>query len=235
MTNLSQEQEEMRQSIQKSAMIWSIIFGVIIAGIAYWSLGGQGAMVRMGASAGAGIVVLFGVFKWRFGANSKSSQCEKCSAAFSISKTNHVETLKSSESKETRDAQEDGSTKVTTWTEEVYDVVDTYTCASCNDEKTKEYTTTRKVDEKAVDEPAPKKASSSKSGGSRSRASASKAEPEAEKTAPSRTRARAGSNQADGVVSSSKSGSAKATPDQTDGVVSTSKSGGSPDGNSDKK
>lgn len=157
MTNLSQEQEEMRQSIQKSAMIWSIIFALVVAGVAYWALGGQSVMVRMGVTAAAGIIILVGIFKWRFSANSKSAQCAKCATAFSISKTNHVETLKSSTAKESRDAQEDHSTKVTTWTEEIYGVVDTYTCASCDDTQTKEYTTTRKKDEKSVVEPAPVK------------------------------------------------------------------------------
>ncbi|MCF6304357.1 MAG: hypothetical protein L3J33_03175 [Rhodobacteraceae bacterium] len=168
MTNLSQEQEEMRQSIQKSAMIWSVVFGLIVAGIAFWALAGQGNLIRMGGAAVGGVVALVAIFKWRFSANSKSAQCGKCSTAFSISKTDHVETLKSSETKETRDAQEDFSTKVTTWTEEVYEVADTYSCGSCGDETVKEYTTTRKKDEKTEIEPAPvkpkAKASAAKSG-----------------------------------------------------------------------
>lgn len=174
MTNLSQEQEEMRQSIQKGAIIWSVIFGLIVAGITFWALGGQSSLIRMGAAAVGGIVVLVAVFKWRFSANSKSAQCGKCSTAFSISKTNHVETLKSSTAKETRDAQEDFSTKVTTWTEEIYDVADTYSCGSCGDETVKEYTTTRKKDEKTEIEPAPVK-EKPKAKASTSKATSSKA------------------------------------------------------------
>ncbi len=157
MTNLSQDQEEMRQSIQKIAMIWSITFGLIVAGIAFWALGGQSGLVRFAAGAVAGIIVLVAVFKWWFAANSKSAQCKKCSTAFSIGKTDHVETLNSSTAKETRDAQQDYSTKVTTWTEEEYGVIDTYTCASCGDVETKEYTNTRKKDEATEIEPAPVK------------------------------------------------------------------------------
>lgn len=157
MTNLSQEQEEMRQSIQKSAIIWSVVFGLIVAGITFWALGGQSTVIRLAATAFSGFVVLIGIFKWRFAANSKSAQCEKCSTAFSISKSDHVETLKSSATKETRDAQEDFSTKVTTWVEEVYDVTDTYSCGSCGDETVKKYTTTRKKDKKTEVEPAPVK------------------------------------------------------------------------------
>ncbi len=160
MTNLSQDQEEMRQSIQKSAMIWSVIFGLIIAGIVFWALGGQSTVIRLAATAVSGLVVLVAIFKWRFSANSKSAQCGKCSTAFSISKTDHVETLKSSETKETRDTQEDFSTKVTSWTEEIYDITDTYTCASCAAETVKEYTSTRKIDEKTEIEAAPVKAKS---------------------------------------------------------------------------
>ncbi len=157
MTNLSQEQEEMRQSIQKSAMIWSVVFALAVATIAFWALGGQSILIRLAAAAIGGLVFLVAIFKWRFAANSKSAQCGNCSTAFSICKTDHTETLKSSTAKETRDAQEDFSTKVTTWTEEIYDVKGTYTCASCKDETVKEYTSTRKIDEKAEVEPAPVK------------------------------------------------------------------------------
>ena len=72
MINLSQEQEEMRQSIQKSAMIWSVIFGLVTMGILVWALADQGTLVRLGVSAAAGLAVLLGIFKWRFSAKSKS-------------------------------------------------------------------------------------------------------------------------------------------------------------------
>jgi len=163
MPNLSQEQEEMRQSIQKAAMITSIIMALLTAGLAFWLLAGQSGWIRIGGASLAGLVVLLAVFKWRFIANSKSAQCEKCSAAFSITKSDHIETLKSSTAKDTREKQEDGSVEVTTWLEEVFDVVDTYTCAKCSDVKTKEYTTTRKKDEKTTVEPAALKKAAKKS------------------------------------------------------------------------
>jgi len=157
MTNLSHDQEEMRQSIQKSAAIGSIICAAIIAAIIYWILGDKSTVMRIASASAGGVVVLVVVFKLIFSNKSKSAQCKNCSAAFSISKTDHVETLKSSAAKETREAQEDYSTKVTTWTEEIYDITDTYTCSGCADVQTKEYTSTRKKDEQTEIEPAPVK------------------------------------------------------------------------------
>lgn len=157
MSGLSQEQQDLRQSIQKSAMIWAVIFGVVIAAILYWALGGQGAMIRAGGAVVGGVVLAAVIFKWRFGANSDAAKCANCNAAFSITRTDHAEVLASSQAKETREAQEDYSTKVTTWVEEEYDVTDTYTCAKCDDITTKAYKTTRRKDEKEEVEPAPVK------------------------------------------------------------------------------
>lgn len=157
MSRLSTEQQELQASIKKSATIWGVIVGLITAGLVYWILGSQGSGIRMGAAALGGIVVAYAMYQKSFKSGSKSAQCEKCSAAFSITRTDSAETLASSEKLDKREEQDDGTIKVTTWTEEKYDVVDTYTCASCSDATTKEYQTTRRKDEEEVIEPAPKK------------------------------------------------------------------------------
>ena len=147
MTGLSQEQLEKRASIKKSATIWGVIVGAIAGLLAMWLLGSQGSAVRFGGAAVIGLVAGFLVFRASFSSGAKSAKCGKCSATFSISRTDRAETLASSEAREEREEQPDKSTKVTTWTEERYDVVDTYTCASCGDATTKEYQTTRRRDE----------------------------------------------------------------------------------------
>ena len=153
MSGLSQDQEEKRAAIQKSATIWGGIAGVIAGLLALWALGGQGGAVRYGGAVVIALVVGFLVHRTSFRSGAKSALCEKCSAAFSRSRSDRAETLASSEAKEESEEQEDKSTKVTTWTEENLDVVDTYTCAKCGDATTKAYKTTRRRDEKSVVEP----------------------------------------------------------------------------------
>lgn len=159
MTDLSQDQVEKRAAIQKSATIWGCIAGVIVGLIALWILGGQGAAIRFGGAIVIGAVVGILAFRASFKSGSKSAACEKCGAAFSRSRSDHVETLTKSEDKEEREEQEDKSTKVTTWVEDSFDAVDTYTCAKCGDATTKAYKTTRRRDEETKNIPyeAPKK------------------------------------------------------------------------------
>ncbi len=155
MSELSENQEELRQSIQKSSMIWGVVLGVVAALIAYWIMGSQEAMLRLGSSAVLGVGAGFGIFRWIFGSRAKSAKCSKCGAAFSIARTNREETLVSSEEKEEREAQEDGSIKVSRWREEKFDVRDTYECSGCSDVTTKTSQTTRRKDEESIIEPAP--------------------------------------------------------------------------------
>jgi len=56
MTNLTSEQEALRASIKKSAIIWGVVLGLIIAGLAYWLLGSQGTGIRSGGAALAGLL-----------------------------------------------------------------------------------------------------------------------------------------------------------------------------------
>ncbi len=55
-------------------MIWSVIFGLTVAGIIFWALNGQSTAIRLAATSFSGIVMLVTLFKWRFSANSKSAQ-----------------------------------------------------------------------------------------------------------------------------------------------------------------
>lgn len=156
MSGLSAEQEAMQASIRKTATIWGCIGGAAVALIALWALGSQGSAVRYGGAAILGAGAGFGLFKWSFGNGSKAAQCGKCSAAFSITRTDRSEKLLGSAPKESRQEADDRSTKVTTWVEESYEVTDTYTCAKCGDVTHKTHTSNRKKDEKTeVLPPAP--------------------------------------------------------------------------------
>lgn len=155
MAVLSEDQEAKRASIQKTAAIWGVIVGVLAGLVALWALGGQGDAVRYGGAAAAALILGALVFRASFNAGARSAKCENCGAAFSRSRTDRAEALVSSEPKEEREAQEDGSVEVTRWTEETYDVTDTYTCAKCGHQTTETYKRTRRKDETTVTEPAP--------------------------------------------------------------------------------
>jgi len=189
MTDLSQDQVDKRAAIQKTATIWGVIAGAVAGLIALWILGGQGGAVRYGGAViialAAGFLVSWASFK----SGSKSAQCPKCGAAFSLSRSDHVETLVSSTDKEEREEQTDKSTKVTTWTEDTLDVVDTYTCAKCADVSTKSYKTTRRRDEKSVVEPFEPPRENAKSG-KRAAAKADDAKPDGAKAGNPRKRRR---------------------------------------------
>lgn len=157
MSNLSSEQETLKASIEKSAGIWGAVLGLAAGGIAYWALGGQSGAIQMGGAAAIGVGVLVGIRSWRIKANSAAAACGECSATFSITRTDRAEKLLSSTNQETRDAQPDYSTKVTTWMEDTIEVTDTYTCAKCDNATTKQYTKTAKRDEVETIEAAPQK------------------------------------------------------------------------------
>lgn len=155
MADLSADQLELKASIQNSATIWAVILGVIVAVIAYFILGAVGLVVQFSGAVILGGAAGFGVYRWQFGAQSKSAQCAKCNSAFSITRTDRQETLAGSEDKVEREPQEDGSTEVTRFTEEKYDVVDSYTCASCGDVTTRKYQTARRENVQTKMDPAP--------------------------------------------------------------------------------
>lgn len=219
MTNLSTEQQALKDSINKSALIWGVILGLIVAGIAYWALGGQSSMVQMSAAGGLGLVTLAVIKTWRTNANSAAAKCGSCNAAFSITRTDRTEELKSSENKETRDAQPDYSTKVVTWVEDTVEVTDTYTCAKCNDATTKQYTKTVKRDEVETIEPAPVKDKPKDEGGF-----FSDAEPKADE---------APSDQG-GFFSAAQDGGEKKITEDTGGMKSPAKKTAGKDGGSKK-
>jgi len=159
--SLDQDQEEKRSSIRKSALTWGAIVGVIAGLIMLWILGGQSSGIRYGGAIVVALGIGFFVQQASFKSGAKSAECANCGAAFSLSRTDRTETLVSSEPKEDRKDQPDGKIEVTTWTEEVYDVVDTYTCSQCADVTSKSYTTTRRKDEAVHSEQRKKSASDS--------------------------------------------------------------------------
>jgi len=155
MSGLSQEQQDLKDSIKKSSTIWAVVVGLVTVGIIYWILNSQTSGVRMAAAALSGVAVAISMYRKSFASGSKSARCGKCDAAFSITRTDRVETVISTEDKEEREPQEDGSTSVKTWGEEKYSVLETYTCSKCQDVTTKTYDATRRKDEKTEVEAAP--------------------------------------------------------------------------------
>ncbi len=158
MSDFSQEQVEKRAAIQKSASIIGVIVALIVGLVAYWILGSQNSGIRIGGSAVVALVAGFLVHRASFNSGAKSAKCANCGAAFSRSRTDRTEVLDSSSREEESETQEDGSTKVTTWIEEVYDVTETYTCSTCQDETTKTYKSNRRTGEEEKVIPAPKPA-----------------------------------------------------------------------------
>lgn len=155
MTDLSADQHELKASINKSATIWGAVLGVIVAIIAWFVLGSLETPIRAIGALVIGAAAGFGIYRWQFGSQSKSAQCGKCHAAFSITRTDRTETEAGREDKVERKPQDDGSTEVTRFTEVKSDVVDTYTCSSCSDATTKEYQVTRRENVQTKVDPAP--------------------------------------------------------------------------------
>lgn len=155
MADLSADQLDLKASINKSATIWGSVVGLIVAAIAWFVLGSLDMPMRAIGALVIGGAAGFGIYRWQFGAQSKSAQCGKCHAAFSITRTDRKETEAGREDKVERKPQDDGSTEVTRFTEVKFDVVDTYTCASCGDVTTREYQTTRRENVQTKIDPAP--------------------------------------------------------------------------------
>ena len=170
MTDLSNEQETMRASIKQGAIIWGLVLGVIVAGLAYWMLGNQDGMIRNGVAALAGLVVAGGMYRKSMSSGAAGAKCAKCNAAFSVSRVNRDEVLVTAKAREERKELENGDTEITTWVEEVYDVDDTYSCSGCSDVNHKKHRSTRKRDEKVVVKPAGKKGVESGKQGARNKA-----------------------------------------------------------------
>ena len=147
MGNLSSEQLELKQSITKSAVIWGAILGCIAGAITFWLTADMTPENRTQITGMVAGGVGFLLFLLISRSRAKSSKCEKCSASFSISRSNREENLVSSEEKSEHEKLDKGGSKLTTWIEEKIDVVETYTCSSCNNITTKNFQITRKKDE----------------------------------------------------------------------------------------
>ena len=146
--SLSNQQQELQNTIKKSARTTGIVSGVIAGLISLWALSSQSMVIWLVGTAVIAGGVGFGIYKWRFSANSDSAKCTKCGATYSITQTDKTETPAGSSPKEEREEQEDGSTMVTTWTEERFNVTETYTCSKCADVTTKVYESSRRRDVK---------------------------------------------------------------------------------------
>jgi predicted RNA-binding Zn-ribbon protein involved in translation (DUF1610 family) len=155
MAELSDDQLQHRAAIQKAAIVWGAVAGVVAGLLALWLLGALAPLLRyvLAAAAALGLGVL--AYRASFRARARDAACPACGAAFSRSRSDRSETLLGSEPKETREAQDDGSTRILRWTEERYEVVDSYSCAKCGDTSTETWQRSRRADETSEVEPAP--------------------------------------------------------------------------------
>lgn len=167
MPQLSDQQEVLRASILKRAIIWGLVLGLVIAALAYWILGNQAALTRSAGAAVVGLLAAAGIYRKTISSGAAGAKCAECGADFSVTRTDHTEVLLKSESRESRKKLENGDTEITTWVEEVFNVDDTYTCAKCADLSHKTYQTTRKRDEKTLIKSATKKTGASPKGNSK--------------------------------------------------------------------
>lgn len=174
MPQLSSEQETLRASIKKGAIIWGVVLGLIIAALAYWILGSQGGLIRQGGAAIAGLLVAGGVYSKSMTSGAAGAKCANCNAGFSVSRTDKNEVLVKSEARESRKELENGDTEISTWVEEIFDVDDTYSCSKCDDITHKKYQSTRKRDENTVIKSVAKKSVDSGKSNSRGKAKQSK-------------------------------------------------------------
>ncbi len=142
--NMSTDQTAIQQSIYKSARNTGIGFGVVSGLISLWALSGQPTAVWIGSSIAVAGIVGFGIYKWRYGANSDATNCEKCGAKFALSSSDKSEKISGSEAKEETELLDDGTTKITRWLEEKYLVTESFSCAKCQDITVKEYNRTRR-------------------------------------------------------------------------------------------
>jgi hypothetical protein len=147
MTGLSDSQTALSAKIKRSALIWGVIAGLVVGGIAYWLLSGQAPALRSAASAGVAALVAIFARQKSIASGSAQSRCNACNTPFSITRTDRSETLTGSQDMEKTETLEDGSTKTTTWIAEEYEVTETWTCAKCGDITHKHSTSNRKRDE----------------------------------------------------------------------------------------
>ncbi len=174
MTQLSNEQETLRASIKKGAIIWGVVLGLIIAGLAYWILGSQGGLIRGGGAAIVGLLAAGGIYTKSMSSGAAGAKCAKCNAGFSVTRTDKNEVLVKSEARESRKELDNGDTEISTWVEEVFDVDDTYSCAKCADVTHKKYQSTRKRDENTAVKSVAKKGADTGKSNSRGKTKQSK-------------------------------------------------------------
>jgi len=170
MTNLTAEQESLRDSIKKSATIWAIALGLIVGAIAYFLLGSQGFNLQAGGGALAGLLTAGGIYRKNISSGTADAKCAKCNAAFSVTRIDRQETLLDSTPKKERKELENGDIETKTWTEELYDVEDTFECSSCNAITYETHHSTRQKDVETTVKPAGKKGSDTGKGNAKGKA-----------------------------------------------------------------
>jgi hypothetical protein len=155
MTDLTQDQEKLRTRINRNAIIWGAVAGLIVFLLLFWLAAGLGEAVRWGAAViGGGAAGFFG-YRGLYSSGAGKAKCAKCGTAFSVREVDRKERLLGYEPKRTVEPSGDGKRTIKTWTEERYEVTATDECSHCHDRTERKWTTTREKDGSEVEEIVP--------------------------------------------------------------------------------
>jgi len=69
MSDSSNNRPEPAKPNMKSAIIWAVVVGLITAGLAFWILGSQTILVRLGAGVFGGVIVAISSYRKSITAN----------------------------------------------------------------------------------------------------------------------------------------------------------------------
>lgn len=148
------DQAARRAALRKSARRTGLVVGGLAGLLLLWILSGQGAPLRFGGALVAAAALGGLTARARFRAAAAEAKCPACGGAFCRARTARSEALTGARLKDLRETQEDGSVQITTWTEDTFDVTETFVCAQCGATDSAVHQITRRRDETTVTEPA---------------------------------------------------------------------------------
>lgn len=160
MDALSSEQQAVKSKITTGAIIWGVIVGLLVALVAFLVLGNAPDWLRWLLTVVLGGVAGGLVFRFRYNAAVAKAVCRKCGTAFGIREVERHERFLSSEPKQKSEAGKPatkldrGTNKLTTWTEEKYEVTAVDECFRCHDRTERKWQVTRETDKKETEVPA---------------------------------------------------------------------------------
>lgn len=152
-SSLSKEQRALKESIEGGAALAGVACG-LIAALVVWLLTRNGYPILTYVFVSLTILATYWVASTVYTAiKTEDAKCKACGAAFSVAHVGREESLVAATPKKQEHAhgyvdggKDDGKQLIVveTWTEERYEVLDSYLCHACNNENTtKSYRTVR--------------------------------------------------------------------------------------------